>query len=497
MVKRIAVIGAGSAGLACIKECLSIGLEPICFERTDDVGGLWKYTDAEENRRGNVMQHTSANNTKDIYCYSDFPPPSHFPNYLSHDKMFQYLSMYAKHFDLYQHINFNTDVVNITKSCDFCESGRWDVVVRKDGEEKTTTYTVDGVMCATGYNCKRNIPDFPGISNFKGTIMHSKEYRSRKGFEGKNVLVIGIGNSAADVVTDLAKCANRVHLSTSAGAWIATSSGVKGLPFEFYLVTRYWKMLERVLSKDKISSMAEKDRGVFNLKEYGLQPNHRHGERCRTMSDELASFLKKGLINVHPNVKCVHPHQIEFEDGSKIQDVDTIIYATGFKSDYSFIDQEAFDWRTDALYKRVFPLCLPKPTFAFIGNISVVGPFIPVTEMQARWVTMVFQNEVALPSLNIMEKEVKNTPKGHRGKSFFDYLRYMDDIAGIIGCKPPIGKALFKDVSLFKEVFFGRCLPAQFRLQGPKPWSGARDFLVNSEKRWHAAAQLNNQVKSC
>ena len=74
-VKRVAVIGAGACGLTATKACLDEGLEPVCFERADDVGGLWRFTEKVRDGQSCVMSSTVSNTTKEMSSFSDFPPP--------------------------------------------------------------------------------------------------------------------------------------------------------------------------------------------------------------------------------------------------------------------------------------------------------------------------------------------------------------------------------------------------------------------------------------
>ena len=74
-VKRVAVIGAGACGLTATKACLDEGLEPVCFERADDLGGLWRFTEKVRDGQSCVMSFTVSNTTKEMSSFSDFPPP--------------------------------------------------------------------------------------------------------------------------------------------------------------------------------------------------------------------------------------------------------------------------------------------------------------------------------------------------------------------------------------------------------------------------------------
>lgn len=106
MAKRVAVIGAGSSGLTSIKCCLDEGLEPVCFESGDDIGGLWKLKEQPEADRCSIYRSVIVNTSKEMMCYSDFPMPDHYPNFIHNSMMMQYFRLYAEHFNLLKHIRF-------------------------------------------------------------------------------------------------------------------------------------------------------------------------------------------------------------------------------------------------------------------------------------------------------------------------------------------------------------------------------------------------------
>ena len=123
---RVAIIGAGASGLTCIKCCKDEGLEPVCFEQEDSIGGLWYYTDEE--RHSSVYKSTVINTSKEMMCFSDFPVPKEYPPFLHHDMIMKYLHLYAKSFDLYKYIRYRTKVVDLRKVTDFEESGKWELL---------------------------------------------------------------------------------------------------------------------------------------------------------------------------------------------------------------------------------------------------------------------------------------------------------------------------------------------------------------------------------
>lgn len=198
MPKTVAVIGAGPSGLAAIKCSLDAGLKPIAFESDPWLGGIWKYTDLTEEteRRSCVAYSTITNTSKHMSCYSDFPMPKEWPNYLLRQKYLEYFQMYAKHFNLEETIRFNSKVTAVEPCPEFSQTGRWRVHYwdKKLNEEHEEEFNF--VMVCTGVNWDPRVPHIPGLGDFNGDVIHSREYRTWKKSEGKRVIVLGMGNSA-------------------------------------------------------------------------------------------------------------------------------------------------------------------------------------------------------------------------------------------------------------------------------------------------------------
>ena len=204
MVKTVAIIGAGCSGLAAIKCCLDEGLTPVCFERTDDIGGLWYFTKTVRDDQACVMKSTVINTCKEMMSYSDFPIPKEYPNYMHNTKVIEYFNLYADHFKLRQHIQFKTSVRSVRKTNDFETTGKWHVEIEDEsGKVKTECY--DAVLVCTGHHASKNVPEFPGMKEFQGEIMHSHDYKDQKGYEDKRIIVVGIGNSGADAAVELGR----------------------------------------------------------------------------------------------------------------------------------------------------------------------------------------------------------------------------------------------------------------------------------------------------
>uniref|UniRef100_UPI00358E7603 flavin-containing monooxygenase 5-like isoform X4 n=1 Tax=Myxine glutinosa TaxID=7769 RepID=UPI00358E7603 len=302
MAKRVCIIGAGLSGLTTIKCCLNEGLEPTCFEMGDDIGGLWKYQENVEEGRGNVFYSLITNSSKEFMAYSDFPTPENFPNFLAHTHMFQYLQAYAKEFKLNERIHLKTKVEAVTKTEDFQSSGQWNVTtVDENGIKNDMVF--DAVMVCSGHNYNPNMPmdSFPGIENFKGKIIHSKDYKKPSAYAGKNVLVIGFGNSGGDIATEVSEHASQVFLSTRRGAWVLGRISDRGYPYDLLLLTRWKNLLRHYIPWDMFLKFEERNANFrFDHKIFGANPTFRFATDPRSMflDVNVPVCLRTGLISL-------------------------------------------------------------------------------------------------------------------------------------------------------------------------------------------------------
>ena len=189
---KIAIIGAGVSGLASIKSCLEEGLQPVCFEKSEGLGGLWQFSEnaGSAANSGSVYESTVINTSKEMTCFSDFPAPKHFPPFMPRGHVVEYLRMYAEHFDLVKFIRFKSTVIEISRTPDHRKTGQWKVC-HKDENANVLETIFDAVMICNGHLSKPFFPGFKGLDNFQGRKLHSHAYKSYRGYEGKVVLVVG------------------------------------------------------------------------------------------------------------------------------------------------------------------------------------------------------------------------------------------------------------------------------------------------------------------
>nr|XP_057929034.1 flavin-containing monooxygenase 5-like [Doryrhamphus excisus]XP_057929035.1 flavin-containing monooxygenase 5-like [Doryrhamphus excisus] len=494
MTRRVAIIGGGSSGLACIKCCLDEGLEPVCFESSDDIGGLWRFKENPEQDRASIYHSVIINTSKEMMCYSDYPIPAHFPNYMHNTLIMDYFRMYADHFGLIKHIRFNTKVLQVKQRSDFTRSGNWDVVTEdKDGIK--SKHIFDAVMICIGHHCHPNLPvqDFPGIDKFEGKYFHSRDYKTPEEWRDKRVVVVGIGNSGGDIAVELSRVTKQLYLSTRRGAWILNRVGNNGVPLDLGF-NRLMTWIQTVLPVSFMCGLAESQLNRrFNHSLYNLKPNHRLFSQHPTVNDELPNRILSGTVQVKPNICRFLGSSVEFDDGSIVEDVDLVVFATGYRFSFPFLASHVVSVSSNkaSLYKYVFPPELDHPTLAIIGLVQPLGAIMPISEMQARWATRVFKGCIKLPSVADMMDDIqckedtmaKRYVTSQRHTIQVDYNVYMDEIAVFLGVRPNIPRLLLTDPRLALNVLFGPVTPYQYRLKGPGKWAGARQAILTQWDR--------------
>lgn len=494
MVRRVAVIGAGSSGLVCTKVCVEEGLEPVCFESSNDIGGLWNFKESPQPERSSIYRSLVTNTSKEMTCFSDFPMPDHYPNYMSSSLLLQYYRLYAQHFDLLKHIHFQTKVKRVVPRPDFPVSGQWDVeTVNRDGEEEHHVF--DAVMVCSGHYTHPYLPmsEFTGSETFTGQCLHSWEYKDAERCRGKRVLVVGIGNSGGDIAVEISRSAEKTFLSTRKGAWVAGRMSNSGLPLDMTGITRFYGTLMRLLPSSLLSWITE--RGLnqkYDHKLYRLRPTHRAMDRRPVINDELPYQILLGEVVIKPNIKAFKESRVIFEDDTE-ENVDIVVFCTGYIASFPFLPQSLCQGPKGelTLYKRVFPPSLQQPTLVILGLFQTKGPIMPVAEMQARWATTVFKGMSRLPPkekmLTVTEAERKRNMNSYpcplQAALQIDYIPYLDFMANKVGVKPHFFGLLLRDPFLWTKVFFGPCTPYQFRLSGPGRWSEARQAILSQWDR--------------
>ncbi|NXM02909.1 FMO1 monooxygenase, partial [Tyrannus savana] len=492
----VAVVGAGVSGLAATKCCLDEGLEPTCFEQSQDIGGLWRYTEHIEAGRPSLYPSVISNTSKEMSAFSDFPYPEDFPVFLPNARLLDYLRRYAERFSLREHIKFGTTVVSIRKHPDFATTGQWNVVTEADG--KQASHVFDAVMVCSGNFSEPSLPlhCFPGIEKFQGQYFHSRQYKHPDVFQGKRVLVVGTGNSGVDIAVEASRVAAKVTICTRQGAWLLSRVYDHGYPWDMVFNTRLMSLIRNNLPGPLSWRLVNyKMNQRLNHENYGLQPEKSCLVREPVTNDDLPSYILTGRITIKPGVKEFKANSVVFHNCPEEEPVDTVVFCTGYDVSFPFLEESVVkvENKHASLYKYVFPTNLQKHTLAVIGLIKPLGAIMPVTEMQARWVTRVFKEDLHSSSSQPCQHQCFSclsllSDLLRFGLSFDEVLKtdclvYMDTLASFIGAKPSVLGLLCRDPWLALTIFFGPCSPYQYRLGGPGHWEGARQAILTQWDR--------------
>ncbi|CAI2311294.1 unnamed protein product [Caenorhabditis sp. 36 PRJEB53466] len=198
MAKRVCVIGAGAAGLVAAKHAVREGHQVDVFEQTDKVGGTWVYSE-ETGCHSSMYKVMKTNLPKEAMLFQDLPFREDLPSFMSHEDVLEYLDEYAKDLP----IQFNANVIQVKRT-----EGAWKVVLESNSTK--TFYIYDAVFVCNGHFFAPLNP-YNG-SPFRGTLLHSHDYRKADNYSGKRVLIVGAGPSGIDITLQVAQTAAHVTL---------------------------------------------------------------------------------------------------------------------------------------------------------------------------------------------------------------------------------------------------------------------------------------------
>lgn len=306
---RVIVIGAGPAGLAVAGRLNHHGVQSLVLERAAEVGDSWR-------RRYDRLRLNTVRHLSDLPGYR---MERQYGSYPSRDEFVAYLERYVHRERLT--VRPNSPVARIDR-----DGTEWSVLLEDGG-----TLMARQVIVATGYDAKPFLPDWPGAGEYTGTLMHGADYTNSRQFAGQDVLVVGAGNTASDVATDLAEGgARRVRVS------IRTPPNI--FPRKFFgSHAQYGAILGESLPDlgDRIGFVVQ--RLLYgDLTKYGLprpaEGMHAHFARSGhgPMVDEgFVTHVKSGAIEVVAALDGFDGPDVRLVDGRQIRP-DVVLAATGY-----------------------------------------------------------------------------------------------------------------------------------------------------------------------
>jgi hypothetical protein len=346
------------------------------------VGGNWVF--GNRNGMSSAYRSLHINTSRERMEFDDFPMPKSYPDFPHHTHIATYFDDYVDHFGLREAIRFETPVEDASKRDD----GVWEV--RAGGE----TLEYDAIVVANGHHWDPRWPEppFPGADTFTGEQIHSHHYREEEQLQGKDVVVLGMGNSAMDIAVDASYHARSVYLAHRRGAHVIPKY-LFGRPID-QLSTN--ARVPAAIRWGVLRTLLKVTQG--DMTRYGLKkPDHKFAEAHPTISGRILDRLSHGAVTPKPNIARLEGDQVVFEDGTSVH-ADLVVYCTGYKVTFPFFD-EHFIAAPDnelALFRRVFD-----PDVGgvfFVGLLQPLGAIMPLAAEQGRWIARYLHGEYALPS---------------------------------------------------------------------------------------------------
>ncbi|WP_414582912.1 flavin-containing monooxygenase [Scytonema sp. PCC 10023] len=307
------IIGAGFVGLGMAEALKAADIPYDQVDASDDIGGNWYH---------GVYESAHIISSRKTTQFTHFPMPDNYPDFPSAQNMWDYLNAFANHFDLRRHIELNYAVSYVRP----VENNFWEVTFA-NGEQRI----YKGVLMCNGHHWCKRFPKFKG--EFNAEIIHSKDYKHPDQLRGKQVLVVGGGNSACDIAAEAARVGAKSVLSMRESVWFIPKS-FAGFPAADLL--KWWmpQWLQQILAYAII-------RLTFGTHDnYGLpKPNHRVFDKHPTLNNEVPYYIKHGRIIPKPAVLRLDGWEVEFIDGTR-KAFDLIVCATGYSVAYPFLPPE-------------------------------------------------------------------------------------------------------------------------------------------------------------
>jgi putative flavoprotein involved in K+ transport len=303
----VVIVGAGAAGLAAAAALTQRGLEPIVFDRDNRVGGTW----------GRRYERLHLHTVRSFSGLPHHPIPRSNPRYVSKDAFAQYLEEYARLMEL--DVRVNREVRTVRPA-----DGIWEL------DTADRTWSARTVILATGHYNRPLLPDWPGKEAYRGRLLHSVDYRTGVEFAGERVLVVGIGNSGAEIAADLVEQgAAYVAISVRTPPPIVPRDLLGLIPIQVFGLA--FSRLPAPGLLDRVGA-AMRRVAVGDLRQYGLDPakwGPFTARRPPVIDVGFVEHLKQRRIEVRPETIRLTPTGAVFANGRE-EAFDAIVAAVGF-----------------------------------------------------------------------------------------------------------------------------------------------------------------------
>lgn len=454
----VAVIGAGPGGLAAAKWLAAHGLEPVVFEASARLGGQWNSASATSA----VWPGMRTNTSRIMTAFSDLDHAPGSATYLTQDEMLDYLERYAFVSGLLPKLRLSTRVERLEPVA----GGGWLIRSASGGRERAEVFR--RVVVATGRCGTPAVPEIAGLSGFAGSLgaIHAAQYNGAERYRGRHVLVAGCSISALEIASELAYCGARVTVANRRQRYVLPKL-ISGVPTEHVMFSRAAVLLGGVLPPPELAAgLRAKVLAVAgNPAQFGAPaPDDDIFAAGVTQSQQFLPAVAEGRITVMPWIDGIDGSRVLFQGGRR-GEFDGIILGTGYRLSLPFLDAATAaslgldDVHMD-LHDQTFHPDLPG--LAFLGLYDLVGPYLPVLELQARWISYCFAGVVPMPSQAEMAEGVARAKAMRAGPpslpmhvAALGFARHAE-VEPDLSARPDLERALL----------FGPLSAVSFRLDG-------------------------------
>jgi hypothetical protein len=304
------IIGAGPSGLAVAGRLAKIGQPFTLLEKGTHIGEAWHH------HYDRLHLHTD----RQFSGLPHRPISKDMPVFVPRLDLIRYWEEYAGHFEIKP--QFGQEVGQITRS-----GNGWLTTTLTD------TFASETVVVCTGYNRIPNIPKWPGQEKFRGTILHSSQYKNPLPYAGKRILVVGMGNSGAEIALDL--CNQHVETSISLRSPVnIVTRDIGGKPTQLSAIVMSTLLPD--WAYDRLSKIIQK-KVIGDLSPYGIRtPDYAPTAGIRrghvpVLDIGTVAKVKSGEIRIRRDIEHFLPTGVQFVDGTHL-DVDAVILATGYRA---------------------------------------------------------------------------------------------------------------------------------------------------------------------
>lgn len=483
--KRVAILGAGPAGIVSAKYALENGFIPVVFEKKSLPGGLWSSGTA-------IWEDMHSNSSRYSVMFSDFGWPDKASIIPSAKDVYNYLLSYIDHFKIGSHFRFNT-LVQLVKQL---PNKKWQIIWTNYLTGDRTTEVYDFLICSSGLHCMSSVPPIKNSENYKGEILHSNNYKSKDPLlKNKRVIIVGNSYSGAEISSHLVGHAKTIT-NVFSRPYLVFPRILKVETEEKNVYNIYPNDLfysRELAFKTQTKEEERKTKIEIFSKLCPIQTNKKKShpdmyyelnddEPIReAVTDNYYSYVTQGKIKPKKGkIAQFEANGVRLSDGS-FEKADAVLFCTGYKLCLDFFDDTVLKTLKFNNDQHKFPILLYKFTFhPDLENLAMIGVtsglFFAGFELQAKWAFKIFKGEKKLPPRSIVDAEIakdeamresllKNQyPHGY-------YNEIIDKLANEVDDLPHFKRIAKTDPKLFDMIWKNGTIPAHFSLKVNREFS--------------------------